>query len=135
MPFSFPSLRKRKPAQQVFGGNLWFQQQTQQGSPVSADQLAQGTLGPGGVYFFHEGDLFTPGTGNFVFENGFELPLQTIWGQAFLRTPNTFNPIQPRPLIAPQQVTRTGLGGLQAGQFELEPLVQEERPQLLETAY
>jgi hypothetical protein len=124
MPFSFPALRKKKPSEPITGGNTWFQTQSPQGSPVSADQLVGGTFQPG-IYYFHEGDLFTPGTGNFVFVNGFELPLVTMWGKGFLRTPNTFNPLQPRPLVAPQTVTASGLGGLQAGQFQLDPLQAE----------
>ncbi len=47
-------------------------------------------------YHFHEGDLFTPGTGNFVFEPTLENPLQTIWGRAFLRRPNTFDRVDHR---------------------------------------
>jgi hypothetical protein len=109
MAFTFPWLRKRTAVPPVVGGNAWFQTQSPQGSPLSADQLVGGTFQPG-IAYYHEGDLFTPGTGNYVFENGFELPIQTIWGQAFLRTPNTFNPLQPRPIYAPQNILKNGIG-------------------------
>lgn len=79
-----------------------------------------------GIYFYHEGDLFTPGTGNYVFEPWFELPLVTIWGNAFLRRPNTFNPLQTAQVQVLPNIVNNGIGGLQAGQFELEPLLYEQ---------
>jgi hypothetical protein len=76
-----------------------------------------------GIYSYHEGDLFTPGAGNFVFEPNFELPLQTIWGFGFIRNPNTFNPLQPPQVLSPPNVQANGIGGLQAGTIQLEPLI------------
>lgn len=75
-----------------------------------------------GIYFYHEGDLFTPGAGNYVYESWFELPLQTVWGKGFLRTPNVFNPIQAVQVFSQPNVVNNGIGGLQSGQLELEPL-------------
>ncbi len=76
------------------------------------------------IYRFHEGDLFTPGTGNWVFESGFELPLNTIWGFGFLG-PNKapFDPRQPPQIVALPRVIPNGIGGIQAGQFNFQPLV------------
>ena len=74
-------------------------------------------------YQYHIGDLFTPGTQNFVFEPTTELtPLTTIWGNAFLRRPNTFKATQPPQVYADYNKFLNGIGGLQAGQFALQPL-------------
>lgn len=75
-----------------------------------------------GIYFYHEGDLFTPGAQNFVFEPWFELPVVTIWGNAFLRRANTFKVFQPAQVMSYPNVVNNGIGGLQAGQIEFEPL-------------
>lgn len=77
------------------------------------------------LYGFHEGDLFTPGTQNYVFEYPFEYPLQTIWGNAFLRRANTFDPEQPPQVYSNPNVQINGLGGLQAGTIVLAPLDTE----------
>jgi hypothetical protein len=82
-------------------------------------------LAPGhgaGVYAYHEGDLFTPGTQNYVFDYPWELPMGTIWGHAFLRTPNTFDPLQPPQQYSYANVRLNGIGGLVAGQMALQPL-------------
>lgn len=75
-----------------------------------------------GFYAYHEGDLFSPGTGNYVFDYPLEYPLQTVWGVGFLRRPNTFNPLQPAQLGANQVLVINGIGGLVAGQFATQPL-------------
>jgi len=69
------------------------------------------------VYYYHEGDVFTPGTGNYVFDYPFEFPLQTIWGNAFLRKPNTFQPEQPPQIYSNPTIKINGVGGLIAGQL------------------
>ncbi len=74
-------------------------------------------------YNYHIGDLFTPGTQNFVFEPTTELtPLTTIWGNAFLRRPNTFSVRQPPQSWADYNKFINGIGGLQAGQYAHQPL-------------
>jgi hypothetical protein len=96
------------------------------GNPFSGNLSAfVNPVGEPGLYFYHEGDIFTPGAQNWVFEPSTELPLQTIWGMAFLRKPNTFNPLQPPQVYAQPTVKNSGLGGLQAGSIELEPLLYE----------
>lgn len=74
------------------------------------------------IYQYQMGDLFTPGTQNFVFEYPFELPMFTIWGNAFLRQPNTFQPLQPPQVYSNQTVRLNGIGGLVAGTVALQPL-------------
>lgn len=76
----------------------------------------------GAFYQYHEGDVFTPGTQNYVFEPTTELPLQTIWGRSFLRKPNQFNPLQPPQVYSNPNIVINGIGGLVAGQFAFQPL-------------
>jgi len=96
------------------------------GVPHSAQlQQAPISLAPGhgaSVYAYHEGDLFFPGTQNYVFDYPWELPYSTVWGHGFLRTPNTFNPLQPPQLFSQPNVMINGIGGLIAGQMALQPL-------------
>lgn len=123
---TFPMLRKRIPSEQVSGGNIrirmgLFGTGSPEGAFAEVDPSAAAS-----IYNYHEGDLFTPGAQNFVFEPNFELPLITIWGNAFLRTPNTFNPIQPQQVYSPANVVNNGLGGLLAGDLELQALLNPE---------
>lgn len=78
----------------------------------------------GALYHFHEGDVFFPQSPSYVFEPLFENPIVTMWGQAFLRKANTFKPVSAVPQVYayPNIVTR-GIGGLQAGELALQPLV------------
>jgi hypothetical protein len=84
----------------------------------------------GGLYHFHEGDLFTPGTGNYVYDAPFELPMKTLWGgstaQAFLRTPNVWKVLQPPQVYSQPTVKTSGIGGPVAGQMILQPLNSED---------
>lgn len=91
------------------------------GTPISADRLVEGQRGPTSLY--HEGYLFSPGSGNFVFQPNTELPIQTIWGRSFPRRSGAFPPLQPPQLYANPNVVLNGIGGLQAGTMELEPLL------------
>jgi hypothetical protein len=118
------ALRKRKPVQSVTGANFRIALGAfGNGSPLYAIATPD-TSSDNAWYRYHEGDLFTPGAGNVVFEPNFELPLQTIWGQGFTRMPNTFNPVQPPQVYvtAPTQQAN-GIGGPQAGQLELQGLI------------
>lgn len=78
------------------------------------------------IAYYFEGDLFTPGAQNWVYEPVLErTPLQTTWGRGFLRTPNFFDPIQPPQVYSNPNVFTNGIGGLVAGQMALQPLEEE----------
>lgn len=146
-----PSLRERYPSEQIHGGytiptlpgppprevssssgalTRIMAGLFGSGSPVEATVTPGGDTDPKGlgeqvaIYHYHEGDLFTPGAMNYVFEPAFELPLVTIWGNAFMRTPNTFSVRQPPPPVAYPNVVTNGLGGVVAGQMILQGLEQ-----------
>ena len=81
------------------------------------------------VGVFHEGDVFFPGTGNYVYEPMFELPFKGIVGQGGIfqgvkypdgRWP-TFAAIA--PVVSYPLGTTAGYGGLQAGAFVQQPLL------------
>lgn len=95
------------------------------GSPATAFETQSASPAPA-AHHYYEGLLFDPGAENFVFVPGFELPLVTVWGNAFLRTPNVFNPVQPPQVYAPQNVLTNGLGGLVAGDVQLTGLINPE---------
>lgn len=79
------------------------------------------------LYNYKLGDLFTPGAQALVFESQFETPLQTLWGFATVITrPQYFNPLHPLPYIPPGTVVTNGLGGLQAGSIQFQPLILEQ---------
>jgi hypothetical protein len=92
----------------------------------SANLSAEVTPFPGkqGFYSYHEGDLFTPGAQNYVFDYPLEFPMQTIWGHGFLRRPNTFKPLQPAQSYSNPNVVTNGLGGLVAGQWAFQAIEQ-----------
>jgi len=125
MPFSFPSLRPRIQSEIVAGGNTEIRHGSfGSGSPENPYAFVN-PFGSAGIYSYHEGDIFLPGAQNFVFEPNFELPLVAVWGNAFLRTPNTFKPLQPPQIFANPTLVTNGIGGLQAGSIELEPLLYQ----------
>ena len=122
--FSF--LRPRQPSQPVIGANLRIRAGEFGAGGLSAYDLygVDQRCGCGGLYNFHQGNVFFPGTGNYVFEPNFELPLLTVWGFGFVRNPNTFKPLQPPQVWAHPHVRTNGIGGLQAGTVELQPLLE-----------
>jgi len=123
---TLPSLRPRVASEQISGANIRILMgEFGVGSPVGNMSAYVNPDGYPGLYFYHEGDLFTPGAQNWVFEPTTELPVVTIWGNAFLRRPNTFNPVQPPQVWSGPNVQNSGIGGLQAGTIELEPLLYE----------
>lgn len=124
---SFPLLRKRKSSEQMTGANVQIRLGAFGiGSPAYAFADVNPT-GASSLYSYHEGALFTPGTGNFVFEPNFELPLHTIWGRGFIRNPNTFPVLQHPQVYANPTVTPNGIGGLQAGTIDLTPLSEMDQ--------
>lgn len=101
-------------------------------SRINAGVFGQGVLrlpfidNPGSPYLYHEGDLFTPGAMNFVPEAQTELPVQNIWGHGMMAlNPQMFDPRQqmggPSWVYAPA-TTPAGLGGLQTGGIQFQPL-------------
>lgn len=76
----------------------------------------------GGPWNLFEGDLFTPGTGNFVVDPSHETPLATDWGHGFLRRPNAIMAYQTPQVFANQMSPMFGLGGQVPGQFLTQPL-------------
>jgi len=146
---TFPSLRKRTPTgppipadlsaphgmvgvrpglqdgQQSSGGAIGriltaaFGRRNNPAANLSAEVAPE----PKGSFYYHfEGDLFTPGAQNWVFEPSTELPIQTLWGNAFIRVPNTFSVRQPHQIYSNPNVTTAGIGGLVAGQIAHQPL-------------
>jgi hypothetical protein len=124
--FTFTSQRKRYPSETVAPGLMRIMQgvfgvgspSTQLSSPAEV-----GGNAAKGIYHYHEGDIFEPGTGNWVFEPAYETPLMTIWGHAFLRQPNTFKPLQPPQIYSNPNVVVSGIGGLVAGTMAFQPLI------------
>lgn len=82
---------------------------------------------PGSPYHMHEGDIFEPGTGNWVLDPYQEVPVNTLWGHAFLIRPNTW-PAYASGVQAYNQsnVQPQGLGGIIAGQYVSQPLSPPE---------
>jgi hypothetical protein len=76
----------------------------------------------GGPWNLFEGDLFTPGTGNWVVDPSHETPLMTDWGRAFLRRPNAIMALQEPQVFAHQMSPLFGLGGVVPGQLITQPL-------------
>jgi hypothetical protein len=70
-----------------------------------------------GYYQFYEGDIWTPGTGNWVMDPTHDGPLMTIWGRAFLRVPNGFNPLQTPQVYTQAASALYGVGGQISGQM------------------
>lgn len=101
------------------------------GNPIdtSSNQVNPNSIAPS-LYSYHEGEVFTPGTQNFVFETNFELPVKTLLGGDGAQGTNY--PINAWPVgFVPQvwsnpTVTRQGLGGLQAGTFVQQPLLDDQ---------
>ena len=93
------------------------------GGPVLPEVISGG----GGPYHYHQGDIFTPGAQNYVFEPIWEQPIYTLAGgggtaQGVYRGANSFNIRQPPQVWQAQAATIQGLGGLQAGQIFWTPL-------------
>jgi hypothetical protein len=90
------------------------------GSPsagLAAQRVGQDAEKQGGFYRFYEGDIWTPGTSNWVLDPSHDGPLMTVWGHAFLRVPNGFNPHQKPQIYAPPVAYVYGLGGQVPGQM------------------
>lgn len=132
---TFPSLRPRVSAHSGTGGiSRILAGVFGAGGPTPYNQL---DVDPRSVapmlYAYHEGDVFTPGAENFVFEPMQELPLKGWWGAGSDANQGTPYPVNAWPVfasVAPNwslpTVTRDGYGGLQAGAFVQQPLLDQE---------
>ena len=81
---------------------------------------------------YHQGDTFLPGAEGFVFEPSQELPLKGWWGAGSGANQGTPYPVNAWPVFASAipivsrpTVTREGYGGLQAGSFVQQPLLDD----------
>lgn len=79
---------------------------------------------PGPLYHMHEGDIFEPGTGNWVLDPAFDGPLMTVWGNGD-GYPKVWGVTSEPAVIALPTYVTNGLGGTQSGQLALQPLVEE----------
>jgi|ERR1700674_4526255 len=82
------------------------------------------------IYAYHEGDIFRPGVENYVFEPMHELPIKSWWGGGSDVNQGTPYPVNAWPVYAAEiparsyaMTTRVGYGGLQAGAFVQQPLL------------
>jgi len=96
------------------------------GTPAAAASFEVNPTSITPLYSYAQGDLFTPGAMNFVFEPNFELPLQTVWGFGFIRNPNTFSVRQPTQAFSNPVLSYNGLGGQMAGQMATQPLMSND---------
>jgi hypothetical protein len=121
---SFWPLRKRVPSEPVQSGAIVRIMMGDFGTGAPFAGVAQVLpLQSSAVAMYHQGDVFLPGTQNYVYEPTQELPLNTIWGRGFIRNPNTFNPIQPPQVFTQPNLAPNGIGGLVAGDMELQALI------------
>lgn len=125
---TFPSLRPKLSATQgtggirrILAGAFGF------GAPVPTQ--VDGLDTPD-VAAYHEGDVFLPGAENYVYEPLHELPLKGLLGQGSDVNQGTHYPdarwpvfAASAPLVSFPLATTQGLGGLQAGAFVQQPLL------------
>lgn len=119
---SLPSERKRYGIHQIISGGLREIFSGMFGVATPNAQLSSEVGGLRGLYQFHEGDLFTPGTGNWAMDPSHETPLATDWGGGFLYPMNQFPVTQPPQVYVNPAYSQHGIGGLIAGQMALTPL-------------
>lgn len=127
---TFPTLRQRMPAsgnpstggiRRILAGAFGT------GAPVPQIILGQ-QADP--VAFYHQGDIFLPGAESYVFEPAHELPIKGILGQGSDVNQGTHYPdarwpvfAAAAPLVTYPLATQVGYGGLQAGAFVQQPLL------------
>jgi len=96
---------------------------------ATPESVSSSQVGPlltedmGGIYHFHEGDLFTPGTGNWVKDPDHDTALMTLWGHGFLCRANAFRPEQPPQVYIPVTVPLAAQAGIVVGTWEQENLL------------
>lgn len=76
------------------------------------------------IYSWHQGRIFNNGAQQVAFEFGKALPLYSIIGPATIAGALMID--QPPQVFNPQSVPVVGLGGIQAGGFTSQPLVNAD---------
>ncbi len=130
---TFPTLRQRQPGsgnpdtsggmRRILAGAFGT------GAPVPQVVLGQ-QADP--VAMYHQGDTFLPGAEGFVFEPTHELPIKGIVGQGGVNQgthyPDARWPVfaAAAPLVTRPLATTVGYGGLQAGAFVQQPLLDPD---------
>lgn len=123
----FASLRKRIPSEPVQSGAIVRIAEGDFGNGSPFAGIAQvNPFAISAIAVYHQGDIFLPGTQNYVYEPTQELPLVTIWGRGFIRNPNTFNPLQPPQVFSQPNLAPNGIGGIVAGDMELQALINPD---------
>jgi len=127
-PFGSSTVQKQAPAPPAvskIGGLLRILQGAFGiGAPTarSSDPNEVQNSRPGPLYAMHEGDIFEPGTGNWVLDPPFDGPLNPVWGNG-VSYPYVWM-IEQQPVAAVNTVVTNGLGGQVAGQIALQPLIE-----------
>jgi hypothetical protein len=119
--------RKRVPAHQIVVGGLSRIFAGVFGVPTPQSEMDK-QVSLAGFYHFHEGDDFTPGTGIWALDPQWDPPVNPVWGRGFQCAFGAFNPIEFHQVYANQNITVSGLGGLQHGQFML-PVLDIHSPE------
>jgi len=127
---TFPALRPRLSAHDRVTGAM---------SRIIAGAFGTGAPVPQVVLYqgynitarYHQGDTFLPGAEGFVYEPTQELPIKAWWGggsgvnQGTPYRANAWPVFGAPPVVSYPTVTRVGLGGLQAGAFVQQPLLDQ----------
>ena len=125
---SFTALRPRTSALQVSTGALdrvlgrgW--------APYVSLDVDPRSVTP--IYAYHEGDILIPGAESFVFESQLDLPLTSLQGggsgilQGQSYPMNAWPVYAAPPVMMTPMITIAGYGGLQAGAFVQQPLLDQ----------
>jgi hypothetical protein len=97
------------------------------GSPTSrsSDPNEVENAKPGPLYHMHEGDIFEPGTGNWVLDPAFDGPLMCVWGHGD-SYPKVWSVTDQPVVIALPTYLTNGIGGTIVGQIASgQPLTEE----------
>lgn len=118
-----PATRTRTASEKIAGGltlitNCLFGC----GSPISGDEFIRDT---DVFYNLHQGDLFTPGTGNWVLDPSLETPLQINSGHGFTFANSPTPVYQPPQVYADPNALSNGQRGIISGQVLLQPLLPQ----------
>lgn len=124
-PFGVQVIKKPGPAASTVPGFLRILQGAFGfGAPTarSSDPNEIGNPKPTSLYHYHEGDIFEPGTGNWILEPTFDGPINPVWGNG-VSYPMVWSITSQPVLMAHPTTVTNGLGGEVAGQLALQPLI------------